>query len=219
MKLFKSPYIIYIAALLVIFAADRLPVTRSYLGVIAAIVFLYIPIIYMFLEKKTPGFYGIRKEGLWKSVTRALAAVSIIFPLYCGGFFLSMKYIYHMSMRFPGTAFLYEPQTLLFVINLLLMVAIPEEVFYRGFIESKLREGDKRGIRLFGVRVGASFLIVNILFAAGHLVVIPDAARLAVFFPGLVMSWLREKDDNIAGSVVFHWLSDVLSFVLFAMMR
>ncbi len=219
MKLFTSPFIIFAVALAAIYGADKLSMARPYLGAVAAVVFLYIPIILLFVEKKTPAFYGIRKKGAGKSIARALGAAGIIFPVYCIGFYLSMRYIYHLDIGFPGEAFLYEPHTLLFVVNLLLMVAIPEEVFYRGYIESELRQKDKRTIRLFGVRTGASFFIVNMLFAAGHLVLVPDIARLAVFFPGLVMSWLREKDDNIAGSVVFHWLSDVLAFLLFATLR
>ena len=219
MKLCKSPYIIYAVVMLVLIAASRLALSRPYLGVIAAVVFLYIPIALLFVKKQLPGVYGISKKGFGKSIARSLLAAIILFPLYIAGFYVYMRYVYNLRLSCPTAGFIRQPQTLLFVLNMLLMVAIPEEIFYRGYVQSELHICDKRTINLFGVKAGMSFLIVNVLFAAGHLIVLPDIARLAVFFPGLVFSWLRERDDNIAGSVVFHWLSDVLSFFLFALLR
>ena len=219
MKNCKFPYIIYVVAMLVLLAASRLALSMPYLGVIAAVVFLYIPIALLFVKKQLPGIYGISKNGFGKSIARSLLAIIVLFPAYVAGFYVYMRYAYNLRLSFPTAGLFRQPQTLLFILNMLLMVAIPEEIFYRGYLQSELRRCDKRTVNLFGVRAGMSFLIVNALFAAGHLIVLPDIARLAVFFPGLVFSWLREKDDNIAGPVVFHWLSDVLSFVLFSMLR
>jgi membrane protease YdiL (CAAX protease family) len=219
MKHCKSPYIIYAVVMLAIFMASRQAFSKPYLGVIAAVLFLYIPIIFLFIRKQHPAFYGISKKGLFKSIARALLAAIIIFPVYIAGFYIYMKHVYGLDVVFSITGLIHQPQSLIFSLNTLFMVAIPEEVFYRGYLQSELRQCDKQKINLFGVKTGVSFLILNALFAAGHLIVIPDISRLAVFFPGLVFSWLREKDDNIAGSIIFHWLSDVLSFVLFSMLR
>ena len=219
MKHCKSPYLIYVVVMLVLLTASRLALSVPYLGVIAAVVFLYIPIALLFVKKQLPGAYGISKKGFGKSIARALLAVIVLFPAYIAGFYVYMRYAYNLHLSYTTAGFIREPQTVLFILNMLLMVAIPEEIFYRGYLQSELCRCDKRTVNLFGVRAGMSFLIVNALFAAGHLVVLPDIARLAVFFPGLVFSWLREKDDNIAGPVVFHWLSDVLSFALFSMLR
>ncbi len=205
--------------MLVLFAASRLALSMPYLGVIAAVVFLYIPIAFLFIKRQPPVFYGINKRGFGKSIVRALIAVIIIFPVYIAGFYVYMRYVYSLHLSFSIAIFLHQPQALLIVLNMLFMVAIPEEVFYRGYLQSEMRECDKRKVNLFGVKAGVSFLIVNAMFAVGHFIVLPDIGRLAVFFPGLVFSWLREKDDNIVGSIVFHWLADVLSFVLFAMLR
>ncbi len=219
MKHCRTPYIIYLAVMLALIAASRLALIRSYLGVIAAVLFLYIPIIFLFIKKQQPAFYGISKKSLLKSIARALLAAIIIFPVYIAGFYIYMKHVYSLDVVFSITRVIHQPQALVFAFNSLFMVAVPEEVFYRGYLQSELRQCDRQRVSIFGIKTGASFLIVNALFAAGHLIIIPDIARLAVFFPGLVFSWLREKDDNIAGSVVFHWLSDILSFVLFAMLR
>ncbi len=211
MKHCKTPYIIYAVALLAIFAANKLALFKPYLGVIIAVLFLYVPVIFLFIKKQQPAFYGISKKGLLKSIARALLLSFLIFPLYAIGFYIYMRHFYGIkTLSFS----ILPMHILIFALNDLLMVAIPEEVFYRGYLQSELRQCDKKKVNVFGARIGFSFLMVNVLFAAGHLIVIQDISRLAMFFPGLVFSWLREKDDNISGAVLFHWLSNVLSFIL-----
>lgn len=205
--------------MLVIFAGSRIGLFKPYLGVVAAVLFLYIPIISLFIQKQQPSVYGIGSKGLLKSVLRAVLLSIIIFPIYAAGFYFFMKHFYNLQVAFSTAGQALKLPLLIFALNDLLMVAVPEEVFYRGYLQSELGRCDKQKISIFGVKAGASVLIVNAMFAAGHLIIIPDISRLAVFFPGLLFSWLREKDDNIAGSITFHWLSNVLSFVLFSIIR
>ncbi len=211
----KTPYLVYGIAMLAIFAGNSVRVIKPYLGVLIAVLFLYIPMFFLIFKKKRTRAYGIDKTGMRKGIIRALILGLIIFPLYSAGFYLYMRYYLNMRILFSIGA---PMQILKFALDDLLMVAIPEEVFYRGYLQSELRKYDKTYLRVFGVNIGPSFIIVNILFAAGHLIAITNVSRMAVFFPGLVFSWLREKDDNIAGSVVFHWLSNVLSFLLFGLL-
>ncbi len=212
----KQPFIIYAIVMLVIFAASRLAALRPQLGLITAALFLYVPILLLFIKKQQPSRYGIGGKGMIKSIGRALLLAVIVFPIYTAGFYLYMGHLYGIHVTLQGVHAALNRSLLRVALNGLLMVAIPEEVFYRGFMQSELRRGDGRRVRMLGAGLGGSVLITNALFAAGHLVVIPDIARLAVFFPGIAFSWLRERDDNIAGAVVFHWLSNLLSFVLFA---
>ncbi len=57
--------------------------------------------------------------------------------------------------------------------------------------------------------VGPAILITSVLFAVGHVVTIPAAFRLAVFFPSLLFCWLRDRTDHIAGPVTLHVLSNL----------
>lgn len=218
MKNCKTPYIIYAFIMLIIFIISKFPYVNSYLDIIVSVLFLYTPILFLFAKKMHPVYYGIWKKGAIKSILRALFVSFFIFPLYTIGFYLYNKYSNGLSMSIILIKQLFQPRFLLFVLNNLLMVAIPEEIFYRGYLQSELRTCDTRKITLLGVNIGYSFLLVNIMFAIGHIILIPNITRLAVFFPGLVFSWLREKDDNIAGAIVFHWLSNILSFALFSML-
>ena len=67
--------------MLVLIAASRMALSVPYLGVIAAVVFLYIPITLLFVTKQLPGAYGISKKGFGKSIARALLAAIVLSPV------------------------------------------------------------------------------------------------------------------------------------------
>ncbi|MCL4557241.1 MAG: CPBP family glutamic-type intramembrane protease [Deltaproteobacteria bacterium] len=219
MKQCRTPLIVYIVVMLAIYATNRLSPLKPSLGIVVAALFLYTPVAFLLIKKRPPSLYGIGGKFMARSVARALLLAAIVFPLYAAGFFVYMRHFYSLGVTFPLAPFAGAGHVLGFALNGLLMVAIPEEVFYRGYMQAEMGRCDGRKIRVFGIKLGVSVLITNALFAAGHLIVIPDVRRLAVFFPGLAFSWLREKDDNIAGPIVFHWLSNMLSFFLFSLLR
>lgn len=92
----------------------------------------------------------------------------------------------------------------------LVMVAFPEEVFYRGFIQTRLGTVFRRRIRLLGASFGLHVVVASALFAVSHLVTIAHPSRLAVFFPGLLFGWLRERTGGVLASVLLHAASNVL---------
>tara|TARA_B100001250_G_C19592710_1_gene697067 strand:- start:411 stop:779 length:369 start_codon:yes stop_codon:yes gene_type:complete len=106
------------------------------------------------------------------------------------------------------------------IINLLLvqflLVALPEELFYRGYLQSRLDQvfaGEERTV--MGVSVNLkSILITSALFAIGHIITIPSPARLAVFFPSLVFGWMRKATGGIVAPLIFHAICNL--FVEFA---
>ncbi len=212
-------YMVYAIVMLAIFAASRLSVLKPDLGIVVAALFLYTPVAVLLIKKQPPSLYGIRGKGMARSLARALLLAAIVFPLYAVGFSLYMKHFYNLVLTFRPAWPAGTGRPLGLALNGLLMVAIPEEVFYRGYMQSETGRRDGRKISVLGARLGMSALITNALFAAGHLIVIPNVLRLAVFFPGIAFSWLRERDDNIAGPVVFHWLSNMLSLFLFSLLR
>jgi len=83
----------------------------------------------------------------------------------------------------------------------LLVVAFPEEVFFRGFIQDSLGRNLK------------SVLFVSLLFSIAHL---PKAyfsgewISLLSFFPSIVMGWLYMKTNNILPGTIFHLLANLV---------
>jgi uncharacterized protein len=113
----------------------------------------------------------------------------------------------HPALRLP-------PGFPLQIVLQLLVVALPEELFYRGWMQTSWARGAPgSGITVLGARLGAGFLWTQVLFAAGHLVVL-QPWRLATFLPGLWFGWLRERTGSVVAAVVAHALSNLFIKVL-----
>ena len=95
----------------------------------------------------------------------------------------------------------------------LFVVALPEEFFYRGYIQSRLRDAWPKGKMFFGARLGAAFWLTAVLFALGHLAIF-QVWRLGVFFPALLFGWMRERSNSVVGPALFHAASNLLIKVL-----
>ncbi len=96
----------------------------------------------------------------------------------------------------------------------LLVIALPEEAFYRGYLQSALDEVWKPRWRVLGAELGPSLFVTSALFALGHLCTEFNAARLAVFFPSLVFGFLRSRSRGIGAGLVFHALCNLFASYL-----
>jgi membrane protease YdiL (CAAX protease family) len=85
-----------------------------------------------------------------------------------------------------------------------LVIALPEEFFYRGYLQSELDEVWIPRVRVLGASLGPSLFVTSALFAAGHLATELDVNRLAVFFPSLLFGWLRTRTRGVGASIALH---------------
>jgi len=83
-------------------------------------------------------------------------------------------------------------------------VAIPEEFFYRGYVQTRLDEAFPPRWRLFGAKVGLGWLLTCVIFAFGHSLVQFPWWHFAIFFPSLVFGWMRARTGDIVAGAVFH---------------
>ena len=90
-----------------------------------------------------------------------------------------------------------------------ILVAIPEEWFYRGYLQQRFDEAWRPRWRILGATLGWGWLLASVLFALGHLVLDPRPSRLAVFFPSLLFGWLRARTGSILAPALFHAVSNV----------
>ncbi len=102
---------------------------------------------------------------------------------------------------------------LLFLVELL-GVALPEELFYRGYMQAALGRIFTKKVRILGAEMGWEVVIAAVLFALGHLITVPALFRLAVFFPGLLFGYLRERSGSLVAPIVFHAMSNCLMYGL-----
>lgn len=95
-----------------------------------------------------------------------------------------------------------------------LVIALPEEAFYRGYLQTALDEAWPRRIRVLGADLGPSVVVASALFAVGHVATEIHPSRLSVFFPALVFGWLRARTGGIGAGVAFHALCNLFASFL-----
>jgi membrane protease YdiL (CAAX protease family) len=83
----------------------------------------------------------------------------------------------------------------------LLIVSLPEEFFFRGFLQDSTGKDFK------------AILFVSLLFSIAHLpraLFLNEWISLLSFFPSIVMGWLYAKTNNILPGTIFHFLANLI---------
>ena len=88
-------------------------------------------------------------------------------------------------------------------------VAIPEEFFYRGYLQTRLNEVHPRNWVVAGTSLGVGAILANLLFAFGHSIVQVQWWHFATFFPGLVFAWMRSRSGRVVPGALFHAFCNV----------
>ena len=86
----------------------------------------------------------------------------------------------------------------------LVVVALPEELFFRGCLHRLLEERFPPTRRWLGGGLGVALLLSSLAFALVHLPKNGDPRALATFFPGLLFGWMRSATGSIMPSVLVH---------------
>lgn len=99
------------------------------------------------------------------------------------------------------------PDNLLMLVGYhLFYVAIPEEFFYRGYLQTRLNEAFSHRIRVLGAMVGPGLILATVLFAFGHTIVVFRPWHAAILIPGFAFAWLRARTgDTMAGALFHAW--------------
>lgn len=102
-----------------------------------------------------------------------------------------------------------------------LFVGFGEEMFYRGYIQSRLDEAFGKPLRFYGVAFGWGAVITSLLFGLTHVGVlrwmlgvggeVTWAWGLWTFFGGLVFSLVREKSGSILAPALLHGLPQAIA--------
>jgi membrane protease YdiL (CAAX protease family) len=152
-------------------------------------------------------WWSVAKAGL-HALALALASALVIF----GPYYLAWRFWWH-----PPHTFSLDVHPVAMAndaLGQLLLIALPEEAFYRGYLQSRLDEAWPWRMRVLGADVGPGLLVASLVFALGHFVTIPVAPRLAVFFPSLLFGWMRARTKGIGTSVAFHAMCNIFSEAL-----
>ncbi len=145
---------------------------------------------------------GLRELGV-----AALTAI-VLFPPFALAFAMWHGPVGRFDLTLPESAWS-------FWLGHLVVVGLPEEAFFRGYVQTRLTEAFPRTRRVCLTELSVvAWLLQATLFALVHFVVDLDPARLAVFFPALVFGWLRAFRGGIGAAIVFHAACNFFQAVL-----
>lgn len=195
-----------------------IPFIQNNVSGIAAVLFLYLPALLIWQRKKELSDYGFVFVTWRRSLFLYFSFLMSIFPIFIFGYWVLVHYLCP-SFHIPPWLFACRPEILLhlrwppnleqLILGQVLVVALPEEFFFRGYIQTRLEE-------VFPP--SRALVLAALLFALGHWLVSFQASSLAVFFPGLVFGLLRFWSGSIVAGALFHASCNVLIDVLYRTM-
>jgi len=207
----------------------ELPAIGHVGSALVAVVFLYAPVVAAWQRKEDLDDYGFHAEPVRRGLVIAGIAGAIIFPLFVLGYLAFYEIACHSWMShlvprnlcssYVGLGRLHAPELDLKLVEWcavqLVVVALPEELFFRGFLLEMLERRFPPRRRWKGGGIGLALVISAAMFAVIHL---PkegyDPRQLATFFPGLLFGWMRSATKSILASTVTHAGSNILVHVL-----
>lgn len=190
---------------------------------VATVGFLYLPVLAMSVRGEDYRDFGLSARTLGADVKQFLVVSAVVFPIFIAGYVAFVMLLPKLPgelvkvltpyLGTPRFAFRLPDRFFEWVIDQLFVVALPEEFFYRGYLQTRLRDAWPHGRRFLGARLGPAFWLTAVLFALGHLAIF-EVWRLAVFFPALLFAWMRERSGSVVGAALFHASANLLVQVL-----
>jgi uncharacterized protein len=219
----------YAIVAVLVAALVRINITLPAVGhlgsALVSVLFLYAPMIVLGRRKEDLYDYGFRAEPIKRGLVTAAAAIAIIFPIFVAGYFVFYEVACHSKLlahlvprgmcgQYGGFAALHVPAPTWalaeFCLVQMLVVALPEELFFRGFLLGLLEKRFPPKRRILGGGVGLALVLSSLAFAIIHIPKDGDPRVLATFFPGMLFGWMRSATGSILASTVTHGASNIL---------
>ncbi len=220
-RILAEVIIVYGVVLLLLGIYSRLPwsLIREYGVLVAAALFLYLPILLLQYRRFSFKEYGLTLQPLGKSLKFYVILSILVFSLFGVGYFVIQKFQWCVPLHVPPSLVQCLPKLglrpplptpiWLWVANTLLLVALPEECFFRGYLQGRIAKL---------ASPYAAVIITSVLFALGHVVTSLHIGSLLIFFPSLLFGWLRLKTGAVLASILFHASCNVFIVLLHSFM-
>ncbi|HEY3352697.1 MAG TPA: CPBP family intramembrane glutamic endopeptidase [Polyangia bacterium] len=207
------------------------PLVGKHVADLIAVTFYAVPVIALWRRGRDLDEYGFNLKNWRRGGLLVVAAMMVVFPAFLVAFLafygavcgplqhaLGVVAAPGLCARFHGLAGAHPAwpggtawATLVAAFTQVVAVGLPEEFFFRGYLQGRLEEALPARRRFLGVPVGQALLLASVLFALGHYLIDFDPRRLAVFFPALAFGWMRTASGSIVPGAIFHALCNLLS--------
>jgi len=178
-------------------------------GIIAALVMLWLPVLVIHYRKRDFHAYGLTGARWWSDVKIGTCMAVLVLPPFAFGYWLFWGAIVGHEM-----AWRIDAQVAWQLLHQLAAVALPEEVFFRGYLLTLLHRVWPGKQRAWVGAYGPAVLLSSALFALAHALPQWQPLRLTVFFPALLFAYLRVRTGSVTAAIVLHGLANVAVFVI-----
>lgn len=195
--------LIFAAAVLQRFS--YIPFLGKYYGLIFAVLFLYVPAFVSYKRGRRIDFLDRSMTAYFRSFAFFLIVSIIVLPLFFAGVHIWETVLFRAKFR----GFAVMPDLWKYAAFQVLMVALPEEFFFRGYVQSILNSLFQPKWNILGARLGWAWIITAAIFAFAHSFVMVEWWHFAIFFPALLFGYLRERTGSITSPILFHAASNI----------
>lgn len=174
---------------------------------VTAILQIYVPVIWGLNKGHKLDYWVLPQKQVWPTVKWFLICALLFYPVVALG-----NHFY--QQWFFGNAYHagHMKDFWIYMLTHILVVAFPEEFFFRGFLTDAFRQKFTSRFSVFGASFSWADVSVCLIFAFSHSLITLRWWHIFIFFPSLVFAWLRHKTGSIWASVLFHGFSNVLAY-------
>ncbi len=201
-----------IGALKILYTLKTVPWIAQSLFALTAAILVYPAALHVLFARLPVKFFEGSVQEIGRSLRIFLLTALAIFPI-----FIVAAHVYQTTLlgvhlrlhRFP-----WQWSTIPFQI---FAIALPEEFFFRGYLQTRLKQKFSGTFSLFGssmLTVPIAVPLTSLIFAASHSFIAFQWWHFAIFFPSLAFGWLREKTQGLVAPILFHATCNTLMVVL-----
>jgi membrane protease YdiL (CAAX protease family) len=204
-----------------LYRAQSIAFIHSNLHALVAATFLIIP--QLALNKRADlEQYGFTSRP--RGVGLGIAAVAIVgvLPIFAVAFVVWNRFLCgHLPQLVPGSCvrmlhpiYRLPSDFLMLAAAQLVVVALPEELFFRGYLQGRLEDAWPPTRNFLGAKLGVAWLVSAVLFGLGHFLVTLEPQMLTRVIPGLAFGWMYARTRSILAGTLFHAACNLLMDVL-----
>ncbi|HSA59451.1 MAG TPA: CPBP family intramembrane glutamic endopeptidase [bacterium] len=206
----QEVFILYgcvLAAITTLFHLKGVPFVRESLSALVAVLLVY-PAFWHTQKRRLPIVFFERDAAhALRSVRLFTVTAAVIFPLFFLAAHFYQTLIFGLEFSTRGLNWSWSEAAIQ-----VLLVALPEEFFFRGYLQSALATRFPKRFRPLGLKVlevSWAVPLTCLIFAASHSIITFRWWHFAIFFPSLVFGWLRDRTGGLIAPVLFHTASNL----------
>jgi len=175
-------------------------------GYLTPLAWILVPWIILTIRQESFMEFGYHLEDFPRSLGMGLVVSLLLIPYFT---------VFALRFGMPDLDFLEGGRGMDWIRMALYQafyIALPEEFFFRGYLQTRLNQIFGKPCRLLGAETGWGLFLASLIFMIFHLVIGLNVWNAAIFVPALIFGWLREKTGSITASTVFHAMCNIMLF-------